>query len=668
MSLLRSEKMGLYLLSIEKNYAWEVMQELGKYSALHFLDANSSAHSFSRPYIDLLRRCDTIQKKLKFLESLSVEKFGELKKPKDPQQFLQKIQDTISAQGKDSMGYFEEVEQFILKTDEFIRSQQKEYDETARAYRDLIEQEIVNKVAEHLLWVKMKPEQRMRESKGTKLLCIAGIIQKDSVLRFTRLIFRKSHGNAITFIEDMPKIAGDEEKLSKWDHNRSVYAILVRGEQLKSVILTTCKSFTSCTYEITDELFGSIRHFSDRKEELRKINTMINEGINKRLLELWEIPPNANMECSMLISFKWFFERERIIYSTLNLFKPDNTWYKGICWCPKEKQELFDNIITEMRQTKRILCSNLKEIPNNEDTNPPPTNFRTNSFLQPFNDIVETYGIASYGEINPAVFTIITFPFLFGIMFGDIGHGLTILSVASYLMLYKDSIQNSHYSIVKSLIPYRYLLFLCGIFASFAGLIYNDFASLPLVFNNCEQDLTNCKIPIGMNPKWHFAHNHLQFMNSYKMKLAIIIGSLHMLLGIVLKGLNFIHFGKKLELIFDFLPRLIFMLTFLGYMCLLIVVKWTTDWNSENRMPPSIIDTLINALITTKGNSNETILKDSKMQSVLDNYVFLTICGSLLFMLLIRPLVLFAVHIPHKNNQYHEFIDEPIPHSNVVFF
>jgi V-type H+-transporting ATPase subunit a len=44
-------------------------------------------------------------------------------------------------------------------------------------------------------------------------------------------------------------------------------------------------------------------------------------------------------------------------------------------------------------------------------------------FLKPFQDIVDTYGVPVYKEVNPTVFTIVTFPFLFGVMFGDIGHG-----------------------------------------------------------------------------------------------------------------------------------------------------------------------------------------------------------------------------------------------------
>ena len=68
----------------------------------------------------------------------------------------------------------------------------------------------------------------------------------------------------------------------------------------------------------------------------------------------------------------------------------------------------------------------------------PPTMFKTNEFTAGFQEIINTYGIPNYKEVNPTVFACVTFPFLFGVMFGDIGHGAILLSVGIFLCLFSE--------------------------------------------------------------------------------------------------------------------------------------------------------------------------------------------------------------------------------------
>ena len=66
----------------------------------------------------------------------------------------------------------------------------------------------------------------------------------------------------------------------------------------------------------------------------------------------------------------------------------------------------------------------------------PPTAFDTNCYTAIAQEITDTYGVPRYEEINPAIFTTVTFPFFFGVMFGDMGHGIILLLLGLYLVIF----------------------------------------------------------------------------------------------------------------------------------------------------------------------------------------------------------------------------------------
>ena len=247
-----------------------------------------------------------------------------------------------------------------------------------------------------------------------------------------------------------------------------------------------------------------------------------------------------------------------------------------------------------------------------------------------------------YKEANPAVFATVTFPFLFGVMFGDIGHGSLLLLVGIILCLMADRLKGSSLEFFTQI---RYLVLLMGIFATFNGIIYNEFFAIPTqLFDSCYADkltvLTNqnngtqarefgyyvtnpgkeCVYPVGFDPRWFQSDQLLAFSNNFKMKTAVIFAILQMSLGIFMKGFNSLYFKSSLDFFFEFLPQIILLLSLFGWMDILIIGKWNmpkninTIYNPNNsteledfnkvHFSPAIITTMIDIFLAFGNNKD----------------------------------------------------------------
>lgn len=64
-----------------------------------------------------------------------------------------------------------------------------------------------------------------------------------------------------------------------------------------------------------------------------------------------------------------------------------------------------------------------------------PTLLQAPAWLRPFQMLVTTYGLSGYGEFDPTVPAALTFLLMYGMMFGDVGHGLLLAGAALLLTL-----------------------------------------------------------------------------------------------------------------------------------------------------------------------------------------------------------------------------------------
>jgi V-type H+-transporting ATPase subunit a len=195
------------------------------------------------------------------------------------------------------------------------------------------------------------------------------------------------------------------------------------------------------------------------------------------------------------------------------------------------------------------------------------------------------------------LFTAATFPFLFGVMYGDIGHG-GLLALAGLYLILTESRANSRDvgEMVRDIYSARYMLFMMGTMGVYAGLIYNDYFSLGLnLFGSnyqfleeasgskavllCAYGDPKCVYPFGADPVWKISANELLFFNSMKMKMSVILGITQMIFGVCLKGINALYFRSYLDFFCEFLPMIIFAVGFFGYMVILIFIKWSIDWD-----------------------------------------------------------------------------------------
>uniref|UniRef100_A0A8C5B6V8 V-type proton ATPase subunit a n=1 Tax=Gadus morhua TaxID=8049 RepID=A0A8C5B6V8_GADMO len=607
-SMFRSEEVCLVQLFLQSGSAYNCVSELGELGLVEFRDLNPNVNAFQRKFVGEVRRCEELEKTFNYLEqeinrSRSPHMRGPLPPPCPMPSAPQPRE--LSTIEEDSERLARELKDVgeALTNDEVLSLH------GGGSNDEILSSSFVAGV------VMMRFSLFMAGGSNDEVLSssfVAGVVHPWKVPSFERLLWRACRGYIIVDFREMEgKLEHpDTGEMVQW----TVFLISYWGEQIGQKVKKICDWWVP-SVRLLFPLQPSPYPVLSPRQVLTQTETFLQQLLVRAvaLLPQWRV---AVQKC-------------KAVEMVLNLCSPSVTDKCLIAeaWCPVTKLPELQSALREGGSGSGV-DSFYNRLPCSK---PPPTLFPVNSFTSGFQNIVEAYGVANYREVNPALFTIITFPFLFAVMFGDMGHGLLMALLALYLILEEKDpkFNNSSNEIFRMMFGGRYLILLMGLFSIYTGAIYNEcfsrgvspfssgwhvepiasvLAGTPLLaMDPVVPGVFTNPYPFGIDPVWGMANNKLTFLNSYKMKMSVIMGVIHMTFGVCLSSFNYVNRGQISNIFLVLIPELLFMLCLFGYLVFMVIFKWIIFTPDQSKSAPSILIHFIDMFLFTENAGNQPL-------------------------------------------------------------
>ncbi|KAG8643957.1 hypothetical protein MANES_11G087300v8 [Manihot esculenta] len=622
---------------------------------------NSEKSPFQRTYAAQIKKCGEMSRKLRFFKD-QMEKAGVSPSSKPVTrtdidmdgldlklgELEAELVEMNANNDKLQRTYNELIEYklVLLKTGEFFSSALS----SATAQQREIES---HQVGEGSLETPLLADQEIStdSSKQVKLGFLSGLVPKEKSLAFERIIFRATRGNVYIRQAAIQEPVIDPVSGEKIEKN--VFVVFYSGERAKTKIFKICEAFGANRYPFTEDLGKQNQMIDEVSGRVSELKTTIDAGILHRSNLLQTIG-------DQFVQWNSMVRKEKSIYHTLNMLSLDVTKKCLVAegWSPVFASKQIQEALQRAAFDSNSQVGAIFQVLHTKES--PPTYFRTNKFTTAFQEIVDAYGVAKYQEANPGVYTIVTFPFLFAVMFGDWGHGICLLLATLIFIIRERKLSGQKLGdITEMTFGGRYVILLMALFSIYTGLIYNEFFSVPFpLFGrsayacrdlSCRDATTDGLIkvgstyPFGVDPVWHGTRSELPFLNSLKMKMSILLGVAQMNLGIILSYFNAVYFRNGLNIWFQFIPQIIFLNSLFGYLSLLIIVKWCTGSQAD------LYHVMIYMFLSPTDELGENQLFAG--QKIAQQVLLLLALVSVPWMLLPKPLLLKKQHQDRHQGQ-----------------
>lgn len=650
-AIFRSADMSLVQLYIPQEIARETVYTLGQLGLVQLRDMNTKVRAFQRAFVDDIRKLDNVERQYRYFYKLLTkhkinlleEEFSEETKPLELAPGTGKIDDHVQ-----NASYLEDRLVQMENASEQLELQKTDLEQ----YRFLL------KTADQFFSKDIQagagagPDDDEEMTAGalpSSVNYVTGVISRRKVGTLEQILWRVLRGNLYFRHVELTEPVYDaktKEKVFK-----SAFIVFSHGDLILKRIQKIAESLDSTLYDVESSAEARSAQLSQTNQSLADLNTVLETTSTTLDSELYAIAKELD---------SWYqdISREKSVYETLNKFNFDVNRKTLIAegWVPRD--ELL-GLQDKLGQMTAKLGNDVPSIIQVLETNKtPPTFHRVNKFTAGFQSICDCYGIAQYQEINPGLPTIVTFPFMFAIMFGDLGHGTLMAMVALVLVLSEKKIDRmKRGEIFDMLYGGRYIVLFMGLFSMYTGFLYNDiFSKSMTLFKSgwkwpdhweVGEPITAHQVgtyPMGLDWAWHGTDNALLFANSYKMKLSVLMGFIHMTYSYFFSLANHIFFSSWIDIVGNFIPGLLFMQGIFGYLSVCIVYKWAVDWVKDGKPAPGLLNMLINMFLAPGKIDDELYPHQAKVQ------VFLLLMALLCIpcLLMIKPLHFKFTHKEHE--------------------
>ncbi|EGS23963.1 vacuolar ATPase-like protein [Thermochaetoides thermophila DSM 1495] len=676
----RSADMSMVQLYISNEIGREVVNALGELGLVQFRDLNADLTAFQRVFTQEIRRLDNIERQLRYFHA-QMEKAGIPLRKIDPDE--NRLQPPTTAEIDELAERSQSLEQRISSLNESYETLKKREQELTewrwvlreaggffdRAHGSVDEirastdgnpdddAPLLHDVEQHIT----APEVE-RSFSGMNIGFVAGVIARDRVAAFERILWRTLRGNLYMNQAEIPEPLIDPTNNEPVTKN--VFVIFAHGKEILAKIRRISESMGANIYNVDEN--------SDlRRDQVHEVNARLHDVQSVLRNTQQTLDAELTQISRSLAAWMILVAKEKAVYNTLNLFSYDRARRTLIAegWCPTNDLPRIRATLQDVTNRAGLsVPSIINEIRTNKK---PPTYLKTNKFTEAFQTIVNAYGTATYQEVNPAIPVIVTFPFLFAVMFGDLGHALIMLCAALAMIYWEKPLKKVTFELFAMVYYGRYIALVMAIFSVYTGLIYNDIfsKSMTLFKSQWEWDVppdyrpgmtvaaklrepTGYRYPFGLDWRWHGTENDLLFTNSYKMKMSIILGWAHMTYSLCFSYINAKHFKKPYDIWGNFVPGMIFFQAIFGYLVICIVYKWTVDWFAIGKQPPGLLNMLIYMFLQPGYvDPNEQLYPGQRYVQV---FLLLLAFAQVPVLLLLKPLWLRWEHNRARSKGYRE--------------